>query len=353
MAKPPPVEIPSELQSVRVLGLGMAGIDILATVDAYPQPDQKVRTKSVSVLGGGNTANVLTAVRRLGLPCRFVSKVGKDMYGEAVLTELKQDGVDVEDILVKEGVNTAFTYVIVDARERTRTCISTASNEELSVTELSEEVLERVLRDVALVALDGRHTLAALQLAKFAKTKGVPILLDVERERPFIRELLPYADYIMTNSRYPFVFFPDASDRLDAMQHLLETYDAKFVMSTLGASGSIMVLRETTRQKSTAPSMSIRSRLIQSDRTSQMYEIIECPACPVENIADTTGAGDAFIGGVIYGLVTKMPYERMMCLASHVASAKIGGVGARTALPRRENLPQALLGTLPNLRMAK
>lgn len=331
----------------------MAGIDILATVDAYPQPDQKVRTKSMTVLGGGNTANVLTAARRLGLPCTIVSKVGRDMYGQAVITELKEDGVNVDDILVKDGVNTAFTYVIVDTEEGTRTCVSTASNEDLLVEELSEEVLERLLRDVTLVALDGRHTLAALQLAKFAKQKGVPILLDVERERPLIRELLPYADYIMTNNSYPFNLFPDASSRVDAMQRLLEFCHAKFVVSTLGSAGSIMILREDARERSTAPNMLISSRVVRSHHTSLTYEVIECPACPVGSIVDTTGAGDAFIGGVIYGLVSRMPYERMLCLASHVAAAKIGGVGARTALPRRENLPQMLLATVPDLPAAK
>lgn len=343
--RPPPVNVPPELQSIRVLGLGMSGVDILATVDGYPMPDEKVRTTSVSVLGGGNTANALTAARRLGIPCSLVSKVGDDMYGRAAIQELQEDGIDTRLVAAKNGVNTSFTYVIVDTKNGTRTCISTASNEDLLVTEINEAMLD----DVSLVVLDGRHTLAALQLAKYAKKRGIPILLDVERDRPYIRDLLPYADYIVTNSVYPFVFSPDAMGKVDAMQMLLEACDAQFVITTLGAAGSLMVQRENNREKGTGLDMLVRSKVVKSHRNSRIYEVIECPAWPVEKIVDTTGAGDAFIGGVIYGTAAKLSHERMLCLASRVAAAKLCGIGSRTALPRREELAPTLLVSIPSL----
>ena len=343
--RPPLVQIPPELQSVRVLGLGMSGVDILATVDGYPKPDDKVRTTGVSVLGGGNTANTLTAVRRLGMPCALVSKVGKDMYGSAAIQELQGDGVDTSLVLAKEGVNTSFTYVIVDTKSGTRTCISTASNEDLLVSEIDESMLD----NASLIVLDGRHTLAALQLAKFAKNRGIPILLDVERERPYIRDLLPYADYIVTNSVYPFVFSPGATGKVDAMQMLLEACDAKIVITTLGSSGSIMVQRENDREKGNGFDMIVRSTVVQSHRNSKSYEVIECPVQPVQKIVDSTGAGDAFIGGVIYGIVTNMSHERMLCLASRVAAKNLGEIGARAGLPRREDIAPTLLVSIPSL----
>lgn len=344
-AKLPPVEFPPELRSIQVVGLGVSGIDILVSVDGFPKPDDKVRTTSVSALGGGNAANALTAVRRLGVPCSLISKVGNDMYGAAVLKELQGDGIDTSRVVVKDEVNTSFTYIIVDSKSQTRTCIATASNEELLVVEVHEEMLN----GASILVLDGRHTLAALQLAKLAKKKGIPILLDVERDRPYIRDLLPFADYIITNSVYPFVFSRDASGKVDAMQRLLEACNAKFVITTLGSSGSIMVRREGKREKGIGVNMVVQSKIVKRRENSVSYEVIECPKWPVQDIVDTTGAGDAFIGGIIYGIVTKMDMERMMCLASRVAAAKIGGVGARTALPRREDISSAFLVSLPSL----
>lgn len=59
------------------VGCGMTTVDFLATVDAYPKPDDKVRTISFKVQGGGNAANALTCVARLGLKPKLISKVEK------------------------------------------------------------------------------------------------------------------------------------------------------------------------------------------------------------------------------------------------------------------------------------
>lgn len=62
-----------------------------------------------------------------------------------------------------------------------------------------------------------------------------------------------------------------------------------------------------------------------------------------ESVVDTTGAGDAFIGALIYGLSTAMPPDRMLRLAAVVAAAKCTALGARTGLPHRSQLSQGLL----------
>jgi len=63
-----------------------------------------------------------------------------------------------------------------------------------------------------------------------------------------------------------------------------------------------------------------------------------------EDVADTTGAGDSFIGSVIYGIVTGMKHERMLQLAAVVAACKCTALGARPGLPHRSNLAAELLG---------
>ena len=63
-----------------------------------------------------------------------------------------------------------------------------------------------------------------------------------------------------------------------------------------------------------------------------------------ELVADTTGAGDSFIGSFIYGLTTGLPLPRTLQLAGVVAAAKCTALGARPGLPRREQLVPDLLG---------
>ncbi|RVW53575.1 hypothetical protein CK203_068980 [Vitis vinifera] len=87
------------------LGCGAAVVDLLAAVAAYPKPDDKIRTTSLKVQGGGNAANALTCAARLGLKPRLISKVADDAQGRSILEELQADGVDTSFFVV------SFTYL--------------------------------------------------------------------------------------------------------------------------------------------------------------------------------------------------------------------------------------------------
>lgn len=192
-----PVPIPAIFSSVRVLGLGACGMDLIAAVPHFPAPDEKLRTTSTLFSGGGNVANSLTALRRLGVSTTLVAKIGDDAHGGAVLEELRGDGVDVRRVVVKEGMRTPFTYVIVDTQRGTRACLHTPAEEGVVASELGLGNEGDLLEGVSLVMLDSRHTLAAITLARAANERGVPVLLDIERDRPFVGTLLQYCDYIV------------------------------------------------------------------------------------------------------------------------------------------------------------
>ncbi|CAK9323590.1 unnamed protein product [Citrullus colocynthis] len=77
-----------------VLGVGIASFDFLAAVASYPNPDDKIRTTSLKVQGGGNVGNALTSAARLGLTPRIISKVADDTQGRSIMEELEADGID-------------------------------------------------------------------------------------------------------------------------------------------------------------------------------------------------------------------------------------------------------------------
>ncbi|GMP90516.1 hypothetical protein CsSME_00041608 [Camellia sinensis var. sinensis] len=83
-----------------VLGCGGVGVDFLAAVAAYPKPDDKIRTTSLKLQGGGNAGNALTCAARLGLNPRLISKVADDAQGRGILEELEADGVDASFLVV-------------------------------------------------------------------------------------------------------------------------------------------------------------------------------------------------------------------------------------------------------------
>nr|KAJ0187399.1 hypothetical protein LSAT_V11C900459750 [Lactuca sativa] len=209
-----------------VLGFGGVGVDLLATVATFPNPDDKIRSTSLKVQGGGNAGNALTCAARLGLNARLISKVANDAQGRGILEELKADGVDVSFFEVSEEGNSPFTYVIVDDQTKTRTCIHTPGWPPMIPDELSGSSLLSALAGVKLVYFDVRlpetalvvahETLASLhfsiyQLIKIlfllspvqANRRKIPILIDAERPREGLDDLLNLSDYVVCSAKLP------------------------------------------------------------------------------------------------------------------------------------------------------
>lgn len=412
-------------ESSTLLILGSCALDRLLTVPRYPAPETKVRTTSFHEVGGGNAANAAHAAallfsstgtaaeRQRRRRVRLCTKVGDDAVGDAVVRELQGvgDGMDVRHDLfrVVRDTTTALTTVIVSASpEHARTCIHTPGTcGEWSVDEMRRRqhvVWDRGER-VCHVHSDARHTEAACYLARGARQRGIPVSLDVEKDRgsTALDELLELADLIFTNEQQLEAYLQrltheweiatqrrpletpildnqstTVSPRLaQTFVHALEpmTYFTrrygqvgKEVIITKGKQGSIHVQCESIHVAEESPMGSeghsqqhtvtleedpscaesegtvYRLRQVFVDHTSSsgrrvqaVYTLRAVGVLPGVTIVDTTGAGDAFLGGYLaaqldpdgrYPTVT----DRMR-LASWVAGHKLQGPGARSTLP--------------------
>ncbi|MCO5583585.1 hypothetical protein L7F22_037498 [Adiantum nelumboides] len=347
-----------------VAGCGAVSIDYLASVAQFPQPDEKIRSVDFKVQGGGNAGNCLTATARLGLRPRILSKVAEDAFGKLVIDELIGDGVDTSFIVVSESGTTSFTYVIVDRNTNTRTCINSPGYPPLTPQELPDGTLSQILDGARLLYLDGRLADTALLLAKEAKRKSIPILVDAERKREGLDDLLALADYVVCSAK-----FPQAWTELPTLPEALVNISTKlpclkFVIVTLGAAGCVML--EKTVDESTylelldankeyelllerrahlnleePTAISSKVGLFQqigaNDNVVKQFAgrllIGTAETIPALELVDTTGSGDAFIGAVLYSLCTQMSTEKMLAFGAAVAGANCRALGARAGLP--------------------
>lgn len=127
----------------RVLGLGVACVDIIACVQSFPQPDEKIRADSVQQFSGGNVGNTLTAISKLGTAAASIfTKVGKDSNGEFIVDDLRKVNVDVRHVIVTTSAPTLSVYVIVDRQAR-RTCIASPNEEELTPSDVTRKLCSR------------------------------------------------------------------------------------------------------------------------------------------------------------------------------------------------------------------
>jgi len=175
----------------------------------------KVRTTGYHEIGGGNAANTATAMARLSkaeifsnCPYRvkLCTKLGDDSIGQQCIEDLQTLGVDITSPLFLVGApgsTTGLTNVIVSDQEHTRTCIHTPGTcGELTVADVEAVHLDEVFFHVHHLHTDGRHTEAALRLAREAHNRGITVSIDVEKDRhtESLDALIEEADLVFTNA---------------------------------------------------------------------------------------------------------------------------------------------------------
>lgn len=358
-----PIALPADPEKPIVLGLGGIAVDFLATVNDFPKPDDKIRSTSLKVQGGGNAGNALTCAARLGLNARLISKVANDTQGRGILEELEADGVDTSFLVVSEEGNSPFTYVIVDKQTKTRTCIHTPGSPPMIPDDLSKSSLLSALDGAGLVYFDVRLHETALVVAHEATRKSIPILIDAERKREGLDDLLNLSDYVVCSAKFPQEWTEASTVPSALVSMLLRLPNVKFVIVTLGEDGCIMLERSVAVEGIQFEEMDVDC--VVEELKEKIDNNTSIPTCisskvmclqargvgvvrgrlfvgtaekiPPSELVDTTGAGDAFIGAVLYALCTNKPPEKMLPFAAQVAATCCRSLGARSGLPNLSN----------------
>jgi sugar/nucleoside kinase (ribokinase family) len=383
----------------------------------------KVRTTAYHEYGGGNAANTATTMALLSrasvfkehINVKLCTKIGDDHIGRQLIKELELAGVDLSSPLfqVSEvGTTTGLTNVIVSEAEQTRTCLHTPGTcGEITPDDVEGVNLDEVFGGVIHFHTDGRHADAALILAREAKRRGVPVSIDVEKDRnsKALDYLLEVADIVFTNSdqiecylnrltreyeeesalirlKEPNIVAQNScvlcDTYMDLYAHVIKPsayvtrrfgQQGKLVVITKGDQGALSILTAAiTERKSQGDEAVISNQLeithddsdsvrvhhnftdrsrLSSDavKHSVVYDIHKAGVLTTVKVVDTTGAGDAFIGGYILSrFVTGYKDSMQSCLefGCWVSGRKLQGFGARSALPTAAEVDE-ILGVNP------
>jgi ribokinase len=287
-------------QQPQVVGIGQCSLDLLGRVDRYPPVDQKTELEEVLIQGGGPVATALVVLSRLGVPTAFFGRVGDDEHGRRIRLGLADEGVDCRGLRTDPGATSQFAFIAVEKGSGQRNIFWTrGSARPLAAEEIDREAIaaSRVLH------LDGLQLEAALTAAQIARHRGLITVLDGGTLRPGTEKLLSWIDHPVVSERFARQLCP--SDPCRALERLLE-YGATAATLTCGARGSHTLTR--------------------------CGERFSVPAFAVAAV-DTTGCGDVFHGGYIYGLLQDWPLRRVTAFAAACAALKTRALGGRTAIP--------------------
>jgi len=338
-----------------VIIIGSAVVDYLGTVSRFPLPDEKIRSEQCEIAMGGNALNASITLRRLGIGATVLTKLGNDYLGEQINDCLKKEGVITNLIVMKENMTSSFSYIILDRSSKTRTVVNNPCEELENLSEIRNN--ENLFEGINLLVTDGKHPRLTCHLLQLANQKNIPVLLDAETEcvsSPFFNEIMERADYVKCGEALPSLF-TKKDDLLEAMDNILsrgESFRKKFVCTTLGANGSIILQRhinlETSCKISCFEELKENFQNQSDDKIKHFnYQpknfigpssiITYCPAYKDVEIYDTTGAGDVFLGSMAYSILNNHSPEKILSTGSVVASLKCRFSGIK-GIPMVEEL---------------
>jgi sulfofructose kinase len=294
------------------VGFGLNAVDHLIVVPEYPSFDTKVRFTEYEKSAGGQTASAMVALQRLGLKTAYAGRFGSDEDGRFGLRAIEYEGVNLDFAEMIDGADNQIAFIIIDSRSGERTIIWDR-DERLSYR--ADEAPLKLATRGRVLHIDAHDPPACAVMARAARDLGTIITADIDNIYEGLPDLLPLIDVLITSSEFPHRLTGIRDERA-ALVEIKTRYGCAIVGITMGARGA----------------------LIYCDG-----EFIESPAFEVPGgCRDTTGAGDAFHGGFIYGMLNGEDLETCMRLGNAVAALKCRSLGARAALPTADELNEFL-----------
>ena len=301
--------LPLQDKPFGVVGMGLNSVDFLCVVPEFPPPNSKMQMLQFSKQGGGQVATTMVALSRWGVKTKYVGKIGEDELGRFSLDSIRQEGVDISSVTIEPHATNQFAMIIVDGSTGERTILW---NRDERLMYRDGELRKEEVCSGKILHLDGHDIHAALQCARWAREEGIRTIVDLDKVESLTSELIKQIDFIITSSRFP-MMYTGISDQKKALLEL-QKYTSGFLCSTLGDDGAMALVNG-------------KFLLIEGHKMKAV---------------DTTGAGDVFHSGFIYGLLQNWKAEQILRFANAAAALKCKELGGRRGIPTLEEVKRFL-----------
>jgi sulfofructose kinase len=285
----------TKLSKVDLVGVGLNATDTVIPLSKYPPRGSKVEYRNATVLPGGQVASTVVACQQWGLHTRYVGKLGDDDAAKLHREAFAHAGVETKLITVSGGASPQSLILVDDEGERTVLC----RRDERLILRPKELEREWIVNARAL-HLDGYDTAAATVASHWARAAGIPVIADLDEIYPGVEDLLANIDYLIVSRDFPCRLMAETNLE-EALRRMQRRYGCRLAAATLGEDG---VLAWNGKQFHHTPSYHVP-------------------------VVDTTGAGDIFHAGFIYGLLQNWSLERQLDFACAAAALNCTAVGAR------------------------
>ncbi|QJD85762.1 ribokinase [Cohnella herbarum] len=300
--------------SASIVVVGSLNMDMVVSLNHRPDRGETVLGTDFFMNVGGKGANQAVAACKLGADVAMIGKVGGDLFGDQLLANLEEVGVDCSVIEKVAGEATGVAFITLDPQGDNSIVVAAGANLLLTPEDVRKQ--EDLIKQAKLLMVQLEIPLETVKEAiTIAKRHQVPVLLDPAPAQPLPEELLAMVDYILPNEKeITQLTGVKVSDQLTAKLAAVELINqgVSTVFAKLGEKGVVVV---------------------GANRTFfvEAYKV---------NAVDSTAAGDAFAGAVGAAIVSGKDIWAAAKFASAIGAMTTTRKGAQASMPLLEEAEQ-------------
>ena len=303
--------------AARVAVVGSMNMDLVVQTSHFPKPGETVIGSDLLTIPGGKGANQAVAAARLGANVAMIGRVGDDLFGRQLQDNLAADQIDLRHVKVTPDTASGVALIVVDESGQNSIVVSSGANARVTVADVDSAAKTITTADVLVLQLEIPLD-AVAKAAQLARQSGVQVILNPAPATKLPAELLALVDILIPNESETTTItgLPTGSqEEIESAAADLLAAGVSSVILTLGEKGAFIAQEGTTRH---------------------------IPALIVEQVVDTTAAGDAFVGGLATAIGEGKSITEAVSWGNATGALAVTRAGAQPSLPIRKEVEKLL-----------